>query len=67
MLKQGFKEEVEKIYQYIKDNAPKKTQNLLFSATIPQWLEDLSAIYLDEDREYVNLIRKEEISTPKTL
>lgn len=48
MLKQGFKEEVEKIYKYISDNAPKKTQNLLFSATIPQWLEDLSSTYLDE-------------------
>ena len=38
MLKQGFKEDVEQIYKYIKDNAPKKTQNLLFSATIPDWL-----------------------------
>lgn len=35
MLKQGFKEDIEKIYKYITDNAPKKTQNLLFSATIP--------------------------------
>lgn len=47
MLKQGFKEEVEKIYRYIKDNAPKRTQNLLFSATIPPWLESLSETYLD--------------------
>jgi superfamily II DNA/RNA helicase len=35
MLKQGFQEDIEKIYKYITDNAPKKTQNLLFSATIP--------------------------------
>ncbi len=38
MLKQGFKQDIEKIYKYITDNASKKTQNLLFSATIPEWL-----------------------------
>ena len=50
MLKQGFKEEIEKIYKYIKDKAPKKTQNLLFSATIPPWLSEISETYLDQDR-----------------
>lgn len=50
MLKQGFQEDLEKIYKYIKDNAPKKTQNLLFSATIPEWLHQISRTYQDEDR-----------------
>jgi ATP-dependent RNA helicase DDX21 len=64
MLKQGFKEDIEKIYKYITDNAPKKTQNLLFSATIPQWLRDLSDQYLDKNCKYISLIKEDELSTP---
>lgn len=67
MLKQGFKEDLEKIYKYITDNAPKKTQNLLFSATIPDWLKDISRTYQDEDCEYINLLKDEQLLTPPTL
>lgn len=42
MLKQGFKQDIEKIMGFIRAKAPHKIQNLLFSATIPRWLEDLS-------------------------
>ena len=67
MLKQGFKENIESIYKYITDNAPKKTQNLLFSATVPDWLKDISRTYQDKDCKYVNLVKEEDLTTPKTL
>jgi superfamily II DNA/RNA helicase len=38
MLKQGFQEDIEKIFEFIRKNGPAKTQNLLFSATIPSWV-----------------------------
>lgn len=39
MLKQGFKEDVERIMNTIKEKAPKHLQILLFSATIPFWVK----------------------------
>jgi superfamily II DNA/RNA helicase len=38
MLRQGFQEDIEKIFQYVDKHCGKKTQNLLFSATIPTWV-----------------------------
>ena len=46
MLKQGFQEDIEKIFQYVEKHGPKKTQNLLFSATIPSWVSEISRKYL---------------------
>lgn len=66
MLKQGFKEEIEKIYKYIVKHTQDKVQNLLFSATVPPWLQDISTKYQDKNRKYVNLI-SEESKTPETL
>lgn len=57
MLKQGFQEDIEKIFEYIEKNAPHKTQNLLFSATIPKWVLDLSKKYLSPNRAFVDLIK----------
>ena len=57
MLKQGFQEDIEKIFEYVQKNAPKKTQNLLFSATIPTWVIDISKRYLAKDRKFIDLIK----------
>jgi superfamily II DNA/RNA helicase len=38
MLKQGFQEDIEKIFAAIQEKRKKKTQNLLFSATFPSWV-----------------------------
>lgn len=46
MLKQGFKEDVEKIMQTIKEKAPKDIQVLLFSATVPRWVKDIAETFL---------------------
>jgi ATP-dependent RNA helicase DDX21 len=68
MLKQGFQEDIERIFEFIKKNGPPtKTQNLLFSATIPSWVVDLSKKYLSPNREYVDLIKDSEIRTSKTV
>jgi ATP-dependent RNA helicase DDX21 len=68
MLKQGFQEDIEKIFKFIHKNGPeKKTQNLLFSATIPSWVVELSRIYLSPDREFVDLIKDSDIRTSKTV
>jgi ATP-dependent RNA helicase DDX21 len=68
MLKQGFQEDIEKIFEFIKKNGPsKKTQNLLFSATVPSWVLELSRTYLSPDRDFVDLIKDSEIRTSKTV
>ena len=41
MLRQGFKEDIEKIFGFIRAKKV-KTQNLLFSATIPEWIWNIS-------------------------
>jgi ATP-dependent RNA helicase DDX21 len=67
MLKQGFQEDIEAIFEYVKKEAPHKTQNLLFSATMPSWVIDLSRKYLSPDRKYVDLIKDSEMRTSKTV
>jgi ATP-dependent RNA helicase DDX21 len=68
MLKQGFQEDIEKIFEYIRKNGPpNKTQNLLFSATVPSWVVDLSRKYLSPDRHFVDLIKDSEMRTSKTV
>ena len=66
-MKQGFQESIEKIFEYIENNAPRKTQNLLFSATIPPWVMDISRKYLSKDRLYIDLIKDSGIKTSKTV
>lgn len=47
MLKQGFDEDIEQIFKFIDEHLKKKTQNLLFSATIPPWVLEIARKYLD--------------------
>lgn len=56
ILKQGFKEEIEKVFENMKKVNKNKVQVLLFSATIPPWLKGLSEDYQARDRPYINLI-----------
>jgi superfamily II DNA/RNA helicase len=42
MLKLGFKEDVERIMNTIKEKAPKGMQVLLFSATVPSWVKNIA-------------------------
>jgi ATP-dependent RNA helicase DDX21 len=56
ILKQGFKEEIEKVFSEMRKVNKRKVQVLLFSATIPPWLKGLSEDYQTSDRPYINLI-----------
>lgn len=67
MLKQGFQEDIERIFEYIEKKAAKKTQNLLFSATIPPWVVQLSKKYLSPERKYIDLIKDADMKTSKTV
>ena len=55
MLKQGFKEDVEKIMQNVKEKAPKDIQILLFSATIPMWVKQMAREFLSPQLETIDL------------
>ena len=66
MLKQGFKEDIEKIFKKVSDQASKKPQTLLFSATIPPWLENISRSY-QTDCHLIDRVRGSNITIPKTI
>lgn len=66
-MKQGFQPDIEKIFSFISKNSVRKTQNLLFSATIPQWVTDLSKKYLSSDKIFIDLIKDSDNKTSKTV
>ena len=40
---------------------------MLFSATMPQWVVDLSNSYMSEDKKLISMIKKEENQTSQTV
>ena len=68
MLQVGFQEAVEKIYKYVTDSIEtEKTQNLLFSATIPSWLHDIAKQYISPNRVFIDLIKNTSVQTSTTV
>lgn len=67
MLKQGFQEDVERILKFINQRSPLKTQKLLFSATVPRWVEELASKFMSKSRKFIDLIKKCEIKTSRTI
>lgn len=67
MLKMGFQQDVEKIYYHVNKVAFKKPQSLLFSATVPLWVERIAAKFMHKKRQLVDLIKGAEIKTSKTV
>lgn len=67
MLRIGFQEDIEKIFKFIKKHTDKYTQNMLFSATIPEWVVDLSKKYLNPEKKFIDLIKDSDYKTPKTI
>merc|ERR1711962_32373 len=55
MLDMGFQRDIEEIfsYAYTKDNKP---QTLLFSATLPNWVRDITRKYTSDNMEQFDLI-----------
>lgn len=58
MLKQGFQENIETIFKEIREQGKNKTQNLLFSATFPDWVNELSLKYQSSETLMVDLVSK---------
>ena len=67
MLKMGFQQDVEKIYHYVNKAAYKKPQSLLFSATVPIWVERIAAKFMTKQKKLIDLIKDAEIKTSKTI
>ena len=54
MLNMGFVEDVEKILGA--GNVPAAVQTLLFSATLPAWVKDITARFLRPDHRVIDLV-----------
>lgn len=66
MLEKGFKDDVEEIFGYVR-NAAGKTQNIMFSATIPKWVAQIAQKYFADNMERVNMIKDEAVRTSETV
>ncbi|CAH8675114.1 unnamed protein product [Schistosoma haematobium] len=64
MLDMGFSKDVESILSeiYSSENS-EKPQTLLFSATMPSWVSEISKSYLSEDTLHLSLIDEQETKT----
>lgn len=57
MLKQGFQEDVEEIFRFVSKYTSRNTQKLLFSATIPRWVEQLASTYMAKTKIMIDLVK----------
>ncbi|SEM05957.1 ATP-dependent RNA helicase DbpA [Alkalibacterium putridalgicola] len=62
MLNMGFIDQVENIIDYL----PKERQTMLFSATMPEQIEQLASFYMNADRASVKM-EQSAANTPKIL
>eukprot|EP01134_Creolimax_fragrantissima_P000703 CFRG0703T1 len=66
MLDIGFKDAIEEVLQQLapKDKSePNQHQILLYSATIPDWVNDTARKYMKDDRISIDLVKNEKIKT----
>lgn len=66
MLDMGFSADVEKILSSLYES-DKKPQTLLFSATLPKWVSEISTRYVSTNCKRINLVSKEEARTSDTV
>ncbi|KAJ3116785.1 hypothetical protein HDU96_008802 [Phlyctochytrium bullatum] len=74
MLDIGFAESMEKILQQIREQKqaqsaflPPTLQTLLFSATLPDWVNGVLSKYMRPDRETVDLIGSQKLKTSENV
>lgn len=70
MLDIGFAEKITEIVNEIKGTRQSQStslQCLLFSATIPRWVQDASRNLMDEKPEFINLISEDDMKTPASV
>ncbi|KAL5963543.1 Nucleolar RNA helicase 2 [Taenia solium] len=66
MLDMGFSADVEKILSQVYESE-QKPQTLLFSATLPRWVSEISKRYVSSNCKRVTLVSKEEARTADTV
>jgi len=73
MLNIGFQEDIEKILKFIKNEfeehnrSVEKIQFLLFSATVPRWVEKIASKFMKKDVVQVDMIKHSDVKTSKTV
>lgn len=67
MLKMGFQKDIETIFQFINKSNSSKPQTLLFSATFPPWVSDISKNYQTKECEFIDLVGNSNIESPTTI
>ena len=67
MLNMGFMEHVEQIINTIKKEGPQDVQSLLFSATVPRWVQDVARNMLKPGHGSVDLVRDLKNKTAKKV
>lgn len=73
MLNFGFQEDIEKILKNAKEDLKEReremedVQFLLFSATVPRWVEKIAAKFMDPDLVRVDMVKNENIKTSVTV
>jgi len=57
MLNMGFKEDVDKILGKVKESTTSPPQFMLFSATVPGWIQNLANTYLRPGWKMIDLAK----------
>ncbi|KAJ2753279.1 hypothetical protein H4S06_003773, partial [Coemansia sp. BCRC 34490] len=68
MLDIGFKEDMEKVLHNIKDQRNGATyQTLLFSATVPEWVNQVVRDFMKPEHKKIDLIGSQKLKTSETI
>lgn len=67
MLNMGFAEDIEKIMKKIQIVVKLPPQFILFSATIPDWVQDVATKYLNKQYKTIDLCKDLTNKTSKTV
>lgn len=67
MLKLGFKEDIDKILNTIREQRKEPIQILLFSATFPRWVQNVAREHMDPRTVTVDLTKDLKNKTSQTV
>ncbi|CAN0165128.1 unnamed protein product [Pylaiella littoralis] len=67
MLDMGFKEEMEKVFDACGEEGEKGRQMLLFSATMPPWVDKVVKEYMKGDRIFIDLVKEGSVKASKDV
>ncbi|CAN8264689.1 unnamed protein product [Cochlearia groenlandica] len=65
MLRMGFVDDVELILGKVED--PKKVQTLLFSATLPSWVQNIAARFLKPEKKTIDLVGNDKMKASNSV